>query len=74
MLCEVVIDPQRTLFDSNLSYHHHILHTETDEIRDIPPIEIDPLYFPSLTNGEQIDSVGLVLRFQTDAKVPATVS
>ena len=65
LLREVVIDPQRTLFDTNISDHHHILNTETGEIRDIKPVDINLLHIPGLTDSEQVDGVDLVLRVST---------
>jgi len=62
LLREVVIDPQRTLFDTNITDHHHILNTETGEIRDIQPVDIDFLRIPGLTSEEHIEGVDLVLR------------
>ena len=62
LLREVMIDPHRTLFDTNTTDHHHILNTETGEIRDIQPVSIDLLRIPGLTAEEQVDGVDLVLR------------
>lgn len=60
MLREVVIDPMRTLFDSNVSDHHHILNVETGEIRDIAPVDLPQV--PALDDGEKIEGIDLVLR------------
>lgn len=62
MLREVVIDPLRTLFDSNVSEHHHILNVQTGEIRDIDPIEINLPNVPGLNSNEKIEGLDLVLR------------
>ena len=62
LLREVAIDPQRTLFDTNTTDHHHILNTETGEIRDINPVAIDLLGIPGLGAEEQVDGIDLVLR------------
>lgn len=62
MLREVVIDPLRTLFDTNITDHHHILNTETGEIRDIKAIEIDPDLVSGLAPGEHIQEIDLVLK------------
>lgn len=67
LLREVVIDPLRTLFDSNVSHHHHILNTETGEIRDIEPIEIDSHHVSGLTAGEKIEGIDLVLRVSSQS-------
>ncbi len=62
MLREVVIDPLRTLFDSNVSDHHHILNVQTGEIRDIDPININLPPVPGLGPNEKIEGFDLVLR------------
>ncbi len=62
MLREVVIDSQRTLFDSNISDHHHILNVDTGEIRDIDPIQLAVPKLRELAPEESITSVDLVLR------------
>ncbi len=41
ILREVMIDPQRVLFDTNTEHHHHVLNIDTGAIRDINLNEID---------------------------------
>lgn len=62
ILREVVVDPTRVFYDSNITQHHHIYNTETGELSDIPAdaIRIDGL--PVLPSGLVASSVEIIVR------------
>ncbi len=59
-LKEIVLDKEQTLFDSNISRHHHLYNIETQSIEDIAPVPVGTL--PPLPPGISLESVEVVLR------------
>lgn len=74
ILKEVVIDPQRILFDTNTSIHHHVMNVETGEIRDIEPIKISLEDNPVLQKDEQLETIDLVLKVKNRKNSDSTQS
>jgi len=62
ILNEVALDPQRILFDTNTSRHHHVLNVGSGEIRDIAPLEIDLTEVKGINDDEKITGVDLIIK------------
>jgi len=62
LLREVVVEPGRAFFDTNVSDHHHFLVTETGELLDIPAGDIALDRLPSPPDGTAIDRVDVIVR------------
>ena len=59
-LKEIVLEKGLTLFDSNVSFHHHLYNIETQEIEDIEAVPIGAL--PQLPSGIALERVEVVVR------------
>jgi len=59
---EVAVDPNRLVYDSTTTRHHHFLNEDTGELTDIDPAEVELLRLPSLPEGTRATSVELIIR------------
>ena len=64
LLQEIVIDPQRSYFDTNMSRHHHFFHEETGTLLDIPGEQVTLACHPDLPDGTEIDRIDVVFRIR----------
>jgi Fur family iron response transcriptional regulator len=62
LLREVVVDPNRIWFDTNVEPHHHIYHEDTQKLTDIPQDTTNQLSLPQIPRGHRIERVDLVVR------------
>lgn len=61
---EVIVDPSKVFYDSNISKHFHFFNTDTGELTDIPvdAIHIDKL--PELPEGTQSSGLEVIVRIK----------
>ena len=59
-LKSIILDKGSTVFDSNVSYHHHLYNVETQELSDIASIPIGEL--PALPKDVSLERVEVVIR------------
>ncbi len=59
---EVVVEPGRVLYDSNVSHHHHYYYTDTDDLVDIPAKQFKLVQLPDLPNDTELEEINIVLR------------
>lgn len=64
LLREVVIDPGRSYFDTNVSDHHHFFHERSGELNDIPLIPLASV--PTPPAGARIARIDVVIRLEDD--------
>ena len=64
LLREVVVDPGRSYFDTNISDHHHFYNQSTGELADIGKVTIANL--PAPPPGAKIARVDVVVRLATE--------
>ena len=65
LLREVVVDPGRSYFDTNIDDHHHFFFEESSELRDIPVDAVNISSLPTPPDGMQIDRVDIVVRLSS---------
>ena len=53
-----------TIFDTNLSHHHHFLNQNTGELIDIDPDEIGFSKLPEIPNGFESDGVEVLIKIK----------
>ena len=53
-----------TIFDTNVSYHHHFLNQNTGELIDIDPDEIGFSKLPDIPNGFESDGVEVLIKIK----------
>jgi Fur family iron response transcriptional regulator len=66
LLREVVVDPGRSYFDTNVSEHHHFFHEGTGDLKDIENVYVANL--PAPPQGSRIARVDVVVRLADDGK------
>lgn len=64
LLREVVVDPQRVFFDSNVAAHHHYFDAERGELIDIPADSVQISGLPPLPPGTVREDVEVVIRIR----------
>ena len=62
LLREIVVDSQRSYFDTNMSDHHHFFHEKSNQLMDIPGDEIVVAQMPPPPPGTEIKRVDIVVR------------
>ena len=66
LLREVVVDPGRSYFDTNVSDHHHFFHEETGRLQDIPGERLGVAELPAPPAGTQIRRVDVIIRLSAE--------
>ncbi len=59
---ELVIDPERTVFDSNTAPHYHLYDSETGQLTDVAADEMQVVGIPSLPPHLQLEEVDVIIR------------
>lgn len=62
LLREIIVDSQRSYFDTNTSRHHHFLHEKTNTLEDIPNEMIEISKIPAAPEGTEIKQVDVIIR------------
>lgn len=62
LLREVIVDPSKLIYDTNISRHHHLYNIDTGRLRDIDPAEIELSGLRELEGDVEIE--GVVIRVQ----------
>lgn len=65
LLREVVIEPGRSVFDTNTEDHHHFYSEETGELQDIPENSISLNQLPPPPDGTSITRVDVIIRLKS---------
>jgi Fur family transcriptional regulator, iron response regulator len=64
LLREVVVDPGRSYFDTNVSDHHHFFFEETGKLVDIPGNHVAVGDLPAPPAGTAVRRVDVVIRLE----------
>ena len=67
LLREVVINPGRSYFDTNVSDHHHFFYEDNGQLRDIPGDSIAVSNVPPPPDGGSIRRVDVIVRVEKSA-------
>lgn len=67
LLRQVLVDPSKVFYDSNMAPHHHFYDVETGELADIDASEIEIGTLPETTDGVEIEGVDVVVRIRRSA-------
>ncbi|OOG23984.1 transcriptional repressor [Thioalkalivibrio denitrificans] len=62
LIRQVIVDPARVFYDSNLEPHHHLFHMDTGALEDIPLSKMDVTGLPDLPSGMDVAGVDVVIR------------
>jgi Fur family iron response transcriptional regulator len=64
LLREVVVEPGRSYFDTNVSDHHHFYHEDTGALQDIPGEQVRLAGLPQAPAGTSVDRVDVIIRLR----------
>ena len=64
LLREVVVEPGRSYFDTNVGDHHHFYYQTSGELADIPADEIGISYLPETPGGTEVARIDVIIRLQ----------
>jgi Fur family iron response transcriptional regulator len=64
MLREVVVEPGRSYFDTNIGEHHHFFDEDTGELADIPGEQVELTRLPPPPVGAKISRVDVIVRLK----------
>ena len=62
LIREVIVDPSKVFYDSNLTKHHHLYFSDTGELEDIADQHIEIAKLPELSEDIQIEDVDVIIR------------
>ncbi len=64
LLREIVVDSQRSYFDTNISDHHHFFFEGTNRLDDIPGDQVVVASMPSPPAGTTVKRIDIVVRLE----------
>jgi Fur family iron response transcriptional regulator len=64
LLREVVVEPGRSYFDTNVADHHHFFSPDTGSLQDIPGDQVTMAVIPEAPDGTEIDRVDVIVRLR----------
>ncbi|MEY2342080.1 Fur family transcriptional regulator [Acidithiobacillus sp. IBUN Pt1247-S3] len=72
---EVIVEPGKVFYDSNVSPHHHYYYVDTGDLLDIPAQQLRLAQQPQLPEDTELEEVDIVLRVRkrksaADAQLP----
>jgi len=59
---ELIVDPERVVYDPNTTPHHHLYDVVSGQLTDIPAGEIQVLGLPRLPPGVETEGVDIIVR------------
>ena len=68
LLREVVVEPGRSYFDTNIDDHHHFFCENTGELEDIPGERVMVSQLPAPPEGAEISRVDVIIRVRRDRR------
>jgi len=66
LIREVIVDPSKVFYDSNLSKHHHLYYSDSGELEDIANESVEISKLPELPSNIQIEDVDVIIRVHRD--------
>lgn len=61
----LIVDAERTVFDSNTSPHFHLFDSDTGQVTDIPADAMQVLGTPQLPEGVELEEVDVIIRVRS---------
>lgn len=63
---EVIVDPSKVFYDSNLSKHYHLYYSDSGELEDISKDNIEITKLPELPTDIHIEDIDVIIRVHRD--------
>lgn len=64
LLREIVVDPDRTYFDTNIENHHHFYFVEEKRLADIADGDLEITGLPKPPDGSEISQIDVIVRLK----------
>jgi Fur family iron response transcriptional regulator len=64
LIREVIVDPSKLFYDTNLSPHHHFYRSDTGELEDVPAERLKLENLPRLPTGMDIEGIDVIIRIR----------
>lgn len=62
LMREVMVEPGRSYYDTNITDHHHFFHEDTGQLQDIPAAAISVGEVPEPPAGTRVERVDIIVR------------
>jgi Fur family iron response transcriptional regulator len=59
---ELIVDPERVVYDSNTAPHYHLYNAESGQLTDVSAEELQVVGMPSLPPGLELEEVDVIIR------------
>jgi len=69
LLRQVLVDPSKVFYDSNMAPHHHFYDVDSGELADIDASEIEIGALPATGDGIEVEGVDVVVRIRRSGGV-----
>ncbi len=66
LIKELVVDPSKVFYDSNVSDHYHFYNVDTGELMDIEMTELNVSRLPSLPPGTRAEGVDVIIKIRNN--------
>jgi len=66
LLREVVVEPGRSYFDTNVASHHHFYHQTSGRLEDIPDEDVGLSAVPQAPAGTKVARVDVIIRLSLE--------
>jgi Fur family iron response transcriptional regulator len=69
---EVLVDPTRVFYDSNVGPHHHLYDVDTGRLADLDPssVSVSVRSLPDLPEGSRVEGIDVVIRVRAKGTAP----
>ena len=64
LINEVIIEPSKVFYDTNLEKHYHLYHTDTGELEDVASSQIKIEQLPQTPEGTILEDVDVTIRLR----------
>ncbi len=64
LLNEVIIEPSKVFYDTNLLKHHHLYHTDSGTLEDIAATQVKFEQLPELPDGTELEDIDVIIRLR----------
>lgn len=61
---EVIVDPNRVVYDPNVSPHHHFYDQDTGQLTDIDAGSVEVTGLPPLPEGTSLEGIDVIVRLK----------
>lgn len=66
ILKEVIVDSNRTYFDTNIDDHHHIYFKDEEKLKDVSAEELVISALPDVPEGKKISGISVVVHMEDE--------